>query len=408
MGIYGLAVRRHSLQFMTSPLASQAKRDAVAFLSDVRKIEHVRTLGCEPSACQGGIILGENLSVLSELRERIRGEVKCIYIDPPYNNGEVYNHYRDDFGHTVWLKHATDRLAALHPLLREDGSIWISIDDGEVHYLKVAADRVFGRHNFVATVAWEHRTTRENRRAFSFNHEYILVYAKSAAAFKKSRNKLPSGPEVRSRYKNVDNDPRGPWQSVSLNVQDGHATAGQFYELIAPNGKPHRPPRGRCWALSKERMEAAIARGEIWFGADGNGVPRRKLFLAEAQHGLTPPTLWTASDVGTTLSAKRHLLQLFGDGQPFETPKPEALVRRILEIASDPGDLVLDAYLGSGTTAAVAHKIDRRYLGIEESLQSARLAARRLSKVIAGEQGGISKDVRWLGGGSCSLFKWSD
>jgi adenine-specific DNA-methyltransferase len=331
--------------------------------------------------------------------------VRCVYIDPPYNNGERYTHYNDDLERAQWLRDLRARLLAIAPLLRADGSIWISIDDREVHYLKVAADEVFGRENFVTTIVWQHRTTRENRRVFSNDHEYLLVYAKDVGEFSRCRNRLPGSAELFRRFKNPDNDPRGVWQSVSLNVQDGHATANQFYSVVAPNGRIHHPPKGRCWVYSAEKMKALVAQGNVWFGRDGNGVPRLKKFLRDSTTGLTPPTLWTADAVGTTLAAKKHLLQMFPSADVFDTPKPESLVRRVVEIASDPGDLVLDAYLGSGTTAAVAHKTGRKYIGIEIGPHAVTHCAERLRSVVRGEAGGISKDVSWAGGGGFDFFR---
>lgn len=353
------------------------------------------------------LINGDNLTVLAALRSTYEGQVRCVYIDPPYNNGETYTHYGDDFDHAHWLRDIRLRLEALSPLLRDDGSIWISIDDSELHYLKVAADTVFGRSNFAATIVWEHRTTRENRRVFSHNHEFVLVYAKDIRKFARSRNRLPASAEFFKRYKNPDNDPRGPWQSISANVQDGHATPAQFYTIRAPNGRPHTPPKGRCWVFSEPKMQEAIARGDVWFGRDGNGVPRLKSFLKDSSTGLTPSTLWKADEVGTTLAAKKHLLQLFPDVEVFDTPKPESLIRRVLEIASDPGDIVLDAYLGSGTTAAAAMKTGRHIIGIELGEHAVTHCAERLRRVVEGEGGGISREVQWVGGSGFDFYRTS-
>lgn len=352
------------------------------------------------------IIHGDNLHALERLTPNFTERVRCVYIDPPYNNGESYTHYNDDLDHAQWLKSIRARLELLHPLLRSDGSIWISIDDREVHYLKVAADSVFGRKNFVSTIIWQQRTTRENRRAFSNNHEYILVYAKDARRFAATRNQLAPTSEFFRRYKNPDNDPRGPWQSVSANVQAGHGTSSQFYSIRAPNGSEHVPPKGRCWVYSKERMEEAIARGDVYFGRTGRGVPRLKRFLKQSA-GLTPTTLWLGDEVGTNLSAKKQLLKLFPDAAVFETPKPESLLRKVLEIASDAGDIVLDAYLGSGTTAAVAHKMNRRYIGIEAGEHAVTHCAERLRMVVDGEPSGISGDVDWRGGGGFDFLRFN-
>jgi len=351
------------------------------------------------------IVHGENLVVLSRLAAHAPGSVKAIYIDPPYNNQERYHHYDDALSHDQWIEQLLRRLRLMEPLLSEDGSIWISIDDREVHYLKVAADAVFGRRNFVSTIIWQQRTTRENRKVFSNNHEYVLVYAKDTRRFREARNFLPATSAVLDRYQNPDDDPRGPWQSVSATAPAGHATPSQFYVLTAPNGRQHEPPKGRCWVYTKERMEQEIRNNNIWFGKNGNNVPRIKRLMAKKPPGLTPETLWLANDVGTSDSAKKHLLQLFPHEPVFDTPKPEELISRILQIATQPGDLVLDAYLGSGTTAAVAHKMKRRYLGIERGEQALTLCATRLKAVIAGESGGISGAVGWKGGGGFDFFR---
>ncbi len=351
------------------------------------------------------IIPGENSAVLERLSGTFERAVRCIYIDPPYNNQERYRHYRDVSTHELWLQMMEERLALLKSFLTEDGSIWISIDDREVHYLKVVADRIFGRDNFVSTIIWQQRTTRENRKVFSNNHEYVLVYAADARAFQRFRNPVPADERVTSRYRNPDDDPRGPWQSVSANVQDGHATASQHYELVAPSGVRHLPPEGRCWVYTLERMSSEIAAGNIWFGKSGLGVPRIKRFLGGAHGGLTPETLWLAGDVGTSDEAKKHLLQMFPDEALFDTPKPERLISRIIAIASNEGDLVLDAFLGSGTTSAVAHKLRRRHLGIEQGEHSVSLCAARLRKVVDGDRSGVSAPAGWTGGGGFDFYE---
>lgn len=368
-------------------------------------LDHIPSLSYGKSFATNALIQGDNLLVLEQIGQDLSGSVRCIYIDPPYNNSERYAHYDDRADHDEWLDRMRTTLAALFPLLREDGSLWISIDDNQVHYLKVLADGVLGRDNFVTTIVWEHRTTRENRRAFSNNHEYLLVYAKNAGRFKRTRNTVSPSPEILARYKNPDGDPRGPWQSISLNAQAGHGTPSQFYEVVAPSGRRHRPPKGRCWIYGQQRMKEAISEGRVWFGRDGNGVPRLKRFLSEAAIGMTPPTLWTSDFAGTTWQAKREVLELFPNERVFETPKPERLLQRVLEIATDPGDLVLDAFLGSGTTAAVAHKMDRSWVGIEVGEHVLSHCAGRLRKVVDGEAGGISADVGWSGGGGFRVHR---
>ena len=357
------------------------------------------------SGTGNALIQGDNLPVMNALQSQYAGRVRCVYIDPPYNNQEHYQHYPDTMSHRMWLDMIAPRLQAIRPLLSIDGSLWISIDDRELHYLKVAADDVFGRENFVATIVWQQRTSRENRKVFSNNHEYLLVYAIDIRRFRAKRNLLPGGPALFTRYKNPDSDPRGPWQSVSANVQAGHATPSQFYDLVAPNGNVHRPPAGRCWVYTQEKMQQEIKAGNIWFGKTGQGVPRVKRFLKSSKIGLTPETLWLAPEVGTNDEAKKQLLKLFPDEGVFDTPKPEGLVRRILEIATDPGDLVLDAFLGSGTTTAVAHKLNRTYIGIEHGKHAVTYCAERLRLVVDGDVTGISNEVRWKGGGGFDFYR---
>jgi adenine-specific DNA-methyltransferase len=365
----------------------------------MRDLEDISGLSHGPASVSNRLIQGDNQAVLASLERELSGAVRCVYIDPPYNNREQYGHYDDRGPREEWQASMEGALRRLLPLLSSDGSLWISIDDNEVHYLKVLADQVFGRDRFVTTIVWEHRTTRENRRVFSNNHEYLLVYAMDPELFKARRNLVAPSEEILARYKNPDDDPRGPWQSVSLTAQDGHGTPSQFYDVIAPNGRRHHPPKGRCWIYNEERMSKAIANDEVWFGAKGEGVPRLKRFLSSAPQGMTPPTLWTADFAGTSGGAKREVLKLFPDEQVFDTPKPELLLSRIIEISTDPGDLVLDAYLGSGTTAAVAHKMGRRWLGIEVGEHAITHCARRLRAVVDGEGGGVSEELEWSGGG---------
>ncbi|MCA9662634.1 MAG: site-specific DNA-methyltransferase, partial [Myxococcales bacterium] len=335
-------------------------------------------------AARDVVLTGDNLEALRLLQRSYRGRARLIYLDPPYNTGNPLS-YRDRFRrsraaylrdtgqvdaagdpetagrlHTAWLSMMAPRLELARELLREDGSIWISIDDGELAHLRLLCDELFDAANFVATFVWEKRTTRENRRAFSFNHDYILCYARDKARFEAGRNLLPRDAAVLSRYANPDDDPRGPWQSVSLNAQAGHATPTQFYALRTPGGREVTPPPGRCWSLTRERMQALIDDGRVWFGARGNNVPRRKVFLAEARSGLTPHTLWTAAEVGTNDRAKKHLVRLLEGAKPFDTPKPVALLERIVEIASDPGDLVVDLFAGSGTTGEAVWRVNLR------------------------------------------------
>lgn len=353
------------------------------------------------------LIQGDNNNVLKELAKSYQNSISCIYIDPPYNVGEEYEFYSDNHSHAQWLSQMRTTLSLLWPLLKNDGSLWISINDVEMHYLKVLCDELFGRSCFVSTIIWQQRKTRENRKCFSNNHEYLLVYSPNIEAFKKRRNLLPLTNDVLSRYKNPDNDPRGPWQSVTANVQAGHAVESQFYVITAPNGKKHMPPTGRCWVYNEERMKKEIAQNNIWFGKDGNGVPRIKKFISDSVKGLVPETIWLAEFAGTNKTAKTHLQKLdIYDQNLFDTPKPETLLQRIIEISTKEGDIVLDAFLGSGTTITAAHKMKRNYIGIECSKMTCSYVIRRMEKVIDGEQGGISKAIAWSGGGDYTFLEF--
>ena len=358
--------------------------------------------------CQNILIHGDNKDVLAELWPEYTSKIRCIYIDPPYNNGETYHYYDDNNTQGEWLRDMRHVLNLLRPLMSKNGSIWISIDDSEMAYLRVEADKIFGRENFAGTIIWQQRKSRENRAVFSCNHEYILVYAKDLKEFKKKRNLLPVGADfIDSKYKNPDNDPRGPWQSVTANVQAGHAVPSQFYTVVSPSGVHHDPPKGRCWIYNEERMKREIAQGNIWFGRDGSNTPRVKKFLRDAKIGLTPETIWLADEVGTSDSAKKQLMTLFPDNENiFETPKPEELLKRIIEIASDEGDYVLDCYIGSGTTIATAHKLNRHYIGIEIGNQMSELVVKRMRMVVDGETTGISELVGWHGGGSFIFYNF--
>lgn len=306
------------------------------------------------------LIHGDNLLALKALESKYAGMVKCIYIDPPYN-ADAAQIYEDNIEHSLWLTLIRPRLQILWSLLSKDGSIWISIDDNERDYLKVLCDELFGRSSFVASIVWQKRYSRENRESIGDVHEYILVYAKDPIKFKEVRNLVPMSEEQAKVYKNPNNDPRGRWRPVPMTAQAGHATPDQFYEIVAPGGKVHTPPAGRCWSLSKKTFEELLADGRIYFGKDNNSQPNKIRYLSEVP-GVAPWTWWPSDEVGHTDSSKKEILALFGNDNIFDTPKPETLIQRIIHIASNPGDLILDSFLGSGTTAAVAHKMSRRYI----------------------------------------------
>lgn len=344
------------------------------------------------------IIKGNNLIALHSLKKRFAGKVKLIYIDPPYNTGKDSFNYNDHFNHSSWLTFMKNRLEVAWELLTDDGTIWMSIDDSESHYLKVLADDIFGRENFLNEVIWQRAYAPVNlKKTFSRSHDAILVYAKNNSS-EKELNKLQRDEAANSRYKNPDNDPRGPWSSSDLSV--GPAVESNIYEIVTPSGRSVYPPEGYSWRLNKERLDEFIKDNRIWFGENGNNVPRIKRFLSEVKDGVVAQTLWTYKEVGHNQDAKKEIKNLFEGQAVFGTPKPEKLIQRIIQLGSDEGDLVLDFFMGSATTQAVAHKMNRKYIGIEQMDYIETVAVERLKKVIEGEQGGISKDVNWQGGGS--------
>ena len=352
------------------------------------------------------LIQGDNLEALKALLPFYAGRVKCIYIDPPYNTHSAFEHYDDNLEHAQWLAMIWPRLELLRDLLAEDGSIWVSIDDTEAHYLKVVMDEVFGRRNFVANVFWQKTHTRENRTDVSAVHDHIILFARNREVWKEIRNVLPASESQLERFTNPDNDPRGPWASLPAHAKaEKGRRKEQFFTVTTPSGRTVDPPPGRCWLYVKDRFGEMIADNRIWFGAEGNNVPRVKKFLSEVQQGLVPSTLWLYQEVGTNGEAKNETIQLFPGETPFSTSKPERLIQRILHIATNPGAVVLDSFLGSGTTAAVAHKMGRRYIGIEMGEHAVTHCAPRLRKVIDGEQGGISKSVGWQGGGGFRFYR---
>lgn len=385
---------------------NRPKLEPRILLEDPEKSYHAPHRISDNDIFDNRLIFGDNLLALKALEQEFAGKVKCVYIDPPYNTGSAFEHYDDGREHSIWLSLMRDRLEIICGLMSDDGSLWISIDDNEVHYLKIICDEIFGRDNFVATVIWEKRKSRENRRAFSFNHDYVIVFAKDKMAFESIRNPIDLNDEIRARYKNPDNDPRGSWQSVSANAQAGHATSSQFYTLTLPNGTKVDPPKGRCWLYTKERMDEEIAAGNIWFGLSGGNAPRIKKFLIESSsNGLTPETIWPADEVGTNDEAKKGLISLLTEESVFENPKPESLLRRIVHIATNPGDLILDSFAGSGTTGAVAHKMGRHWIMVELGEHCHTHIIPRMKKVIDGEDpGGITKAVNWKGGGGFRYF----
>ena len=381
----------------------RAKLEPRILIEDLEKSYHADKRVSDNDIFDNMLIHGDNLLALKALEQDYAGRVKCIYIDPPYNTGNAFEHYDDGLEHSIWLSLMRERLELLKNLLSDDGSIWISIDADESHYLKVLCDEIFGRNNFVDEVVWQRSYAPINlKKTLSRSHDNILVYAKSKSD-DFELNKLPRSINAVDRYKNPDNDPRGPWTSGDISV--GPVVKEKVYEITTPSGRKVLPPEGYCWRLTKERLAEYIADNRIWFGEDGNNTPRIKRFLSEVKDGITSMTLWLRDEVGDNQEAKREIKALFKDISVFDTPKPERLIERILTLGSNKGDLVLDSFLGSGTTAAVAHKMGRRWIGIELGEHCDTHCVPRLKKVIDGEDaGGITKSANWRGGGGFRYY----
>lgn len=323
-------------------------------------------------------IEGDNLEVLKLLQETYLGKIKMIYIDPPYNTGNDFV-YEDDFAqstdeylansgqfdeegnrmvqntesngrfHTDWLNMMYPRLKLAKDLLSEDGVIFISLDDGEIDNLKKISDEVLGSQNYVGTVIWERAFAPKNdAKYFSTSHDFVLVYAKNIEDFE--IGKLPRTQEANARYKNPDNDPRGPWAADNMTVKT--YSAAYDYPITTPNGTVVNPTNGRCWFTSKERMQKLIEDGRVYFGADGGNTPRLKRYLADVQQGMTPTTIWKCDDVGHNQEGRQELKKLFDDKGYFDSPKPQRLMHRILKVANLlDSSIVLDFFSGSASTA---------------------------------------------------------
>ncbi len=349
------------------------------------------------------LIHGDNLLALKALEQNYTGAVKCIYIDPPYNTGNAFEHYDDGLEHSIWLSLMRERLIILRNLLTEDGSIWISIDADECHYLKVLCDEIFGRPNFIDEVIWQRSYAPINlKKTLSRCHDAILVYAKNKTD-RFELNRLPRSVDANNRYRNLDNDPRGVWKSSDLSV--GPAVQENIYPITTPTGRVCYPPEGYSWRLSQSRFQEYLNDNRIWFGPTGNNVPSIKRFLTEVKDGIVAQTLWTYQEVGHNQDAKKEI-KAFGFESVFDTPKPERLIERVLTLGSNLGDLVLDSFLGSGTTAAVAQKMGRRYIGVELGQHAYTHCVPRLKMVTDGtDQGGISKAQNWKGGNGFKFYE---
>ncbi len=377
-------------------------------LEDPKRSYHAKQRVTDDDLFDNRLIRGDNLLALKALEAEFAGKVKCVFIDPPYNTGSAFTHYDDGLEHSIWLGLMRDRLEIIRRLLADDGSLWITIDDNEAHYLKVLCDEIFGRANFVANVVWEKvYTPKSNGRGLSADHDHILVFAKSPKWLEAGWNMVPRTEEQQGRFKNPDRDPEGPWRTYPLDVRtEDEARREKYrYEVVIPSGRTVRPAQGRHWALPKEEFERQRKVGEIYFGKDGDAMPTHKVYLKNAKQGVIARTWWTYKEVTGNQDAKREILSLFGDSG-FITPKPEALLQRVMTIATNPGDLVLDSFGGSGTTGAVAHKMGRRWIMVELGEHCHTHIMPRLQKVIAGQDpGGVTQATGWQGGGGFRYYE---
>lgn len=387
------------------------------------------------------LIKGDNLLALNSLKKHFEnvgdeGKIKCVIIDPPYNTGSAFEQYDDNFEHSEWLTLMRDRLQIIKNLLKEDGSIWIILDDNELHYCKVLMDEIFGRQNFVSSIVWQKVFAKKNKALISSSHDTILVYTKDISKW--DRNLIQRDEEQLQVFKNPDNDHRGAWQSVSYSVQseDSEKRKAYRYEITTPSGIVVSPPTGRHWNGLPDRTEELRRENRLWFGPNGDKAPRIKVFLNEVKEGIVPDTWWEKEllnddvikteiltilksivpfnrqhswwnheESGNNQEAKKEMLSLFPNQEPFSTPKPEKLIHRIIQIATNENDIVFDCFGGSGTTYAVAHKMKRKWIGIEIGNHADTHIIPRMIRVMKNTvKSEVTEMVNWKGGGSFKYY----
>ena len=374
-------------------------------LEDPEKSYHAAHRVTDHDLFDNRLIFGDNLLALKALEQEFAGKVTCIFIDPPYNTGSAFDHYDDGVEHSLWLSLMRDRIEVMRHLLSEEGSLWITIDDNEAHYLKVLCDEIFGRANFAGNAIWQKKYTVANdAKWLSENHDHVLIYAANKETWRPYRLQRTS--EMDDRYRNPDGHSKGVWKATPLYAKRTGSEKEQAFTFRFKNGVVWSPPKGTSPRFPSDKLRQLDENNEIWFGADGTASPSRKTFLRELKiEGPPAPTIWLHSEAGNNHEAREEVKALNPD-DPFSTPKPEKLIKRVLDLATLPGDLVLDSFLGSGTTAAVAHKMHRRWIGIEVLPHCFTHCLPRLSKVVDGaDPGGITEAVGWKGGGGFRYYR---
>lgn len=383
---------------------ARPKLEPRVLLEDPAKSYHAGQRITDHDIFDNRLIFGDNLLALKALEQEFAGKVKCVFIDPPYNTGSAFTHYDDGVEHSIWLSLIRDRLEIIRSLLSDDGSLWVTIDDNEAHYLKVLCDEVFGRANFVANVVWQKAyTSNQTAKHLSNTHDHLLAFAKKFSTFQ--IGKLPRTEDQKQTFANPDSDSRGPWKAENLSAGKFYA-AGQF-PIVGPSGETFLPPKGRYWRCNEQQYNSWLHDKRITFGLKGTGRPMLKKFLAEMEDGLTANTWWPHEEAGSNKEASIDLKHMFGDRDDvFQNPKPEKLLQRILTLTTNPGDLVLDSFAGSGTTGAVAHKMGRRWIMVELGEHCHTHIIPRLKKVIDGDDAaGVTDSTGWRGGGGFRYYR---
>jgi adenine-specific DNA-methyltransferase len=380
---------------------NRPKLEPRILLEDPGKSYHAPRRVGENDLFDNRLIFGDNLLALKALEQEFTGKIKCVFIDPPYNTGSAFSHYDDGVEHSLWLSLMRDRLELVRRLLGETGSLWVTLDDNEAHYFRVMADEVFGRVNFVADIAWQKKySPGNNEKGISSDHDHVLVWAKDVAQW--AWNLLPRTAKQDAAYRNPDNDPRGVWKPSDLTRAEHRDR--DFYAIETPSGKKVLPAAGRSWSRPPDEIERLRADNRLWFGPNGDAKPSLKRFLTEVQDGVVARTIWLRDEVGDNEQAKKEA-KAFNSEDIFATPKPERLIQRVLTVASNQDDWVLDSFAGSGTTGAVAHKMGRRWIMVELGEHCHTHIIPRLKKVIDGaDGGGITEAVGWKGGGGFRYY----